>query len=499
MSGNFIQMLKHSSIYGVFNILSRVIGFLMIPVYTRFLSPSDYGTIELLDLTGYIAAMFIGLSLSSAITRFYYEYAEEGQRKLMASTSLLFVGAVAMAVCLALIPAGGLFARSLFGAAGNPVYFRIIFATLFFQALIEECLVLLQVRQQSLVYAVFSTLRLLLGLSLNILFVVHFKMGVYGILYSGLITSSLAGIYIYSKTLVGFGIGFSTAELGKLMKFGLPLFLAGFGPFILTFSDRYFLNHYAPLSEVGIYALAYKISMLISVLVTNPFITTWGPKRFEIAKKPDAKEFIARVFTYYCLVIFIFALGLSMMAGEILQIVAGPSFRSAARFIPILAVGYIFAGCYYHFNYGIFLMKKTFYATWIWAGGAVVNIILNYFLIRAYHGMGATLATSISFLFISVVTFTVSQRLYPIPFEFGRIAKLALAILPVYLAARLLPALHPVAAIAIKTGLLAMYPALLYATGFFRKDEIAGMALLLSKARDFRTLAAARFRAGAGK
>ena len=339
MPGNFIQMLKHSSLYGVCNILSRVIGFLMIPVYTRFLSPADYGTIELLDLTNYIAAMFIGLSLSAAITRFYYEYEDEDGRNLAASTSLLFVGGVALAVSLALIPASGLFSRSLFGAAGHPAYFRIVFATLFFQALIEDCLVLMQVRQQSLAYAIFTITRLLMGLSLNVLFVVHYRMGVTGMLYSGLISSSIAGIYIYGKTLAGSGLRFSGAELRKLMHFGLPLFLAGFGPFILTFSDRYFLNHYASVAQVGIYALAYKISMLISVLVTNPFITTWGPKRFEIAKQPDAKELIGRVFIFFCLAVFTFALGLAVLAPEILQIAAGPSFQEAARFIPVLAAG----------------------------------------------------------------------------------------------------------------------------------------------------------------
>jgi O-antigen/teichoic acid export membrane protein len=159
----------------------------------------------------------------------------------------------------------------------------------------------------------------------------------------------------------------------------------------------------------------------------------------------------------------------------------------------------VFAGWYYHFNYGIFLTKKTIYATWIWAGGAMVNLALNYFLIKAFHGLGASMATSLSFMVISAVTFVISQRLYPIPFEFGRVGKLALAAVPVYLGARLVPAMTPFAAIPIKLAVLSVYPVLLYVTGFFRKEELDGMAAILAKARDIPATAIAKLRAGEGK
>jgi O-antigen/teichoic acid export membrane protein len=481
-------MLKHSSIYGVFNILSRVIGFLMIPVYTRFLTPSDYGTIELLDLTGYVVSMFIGLSFSNSITRFYYELTEEKERNLMVSTSLLFVGISGLLVCTALFAASTTFTKALFGASGDPGYFRIMFVTLVFQVLIEECVVLMQVRQQAFTYAVFATARLIIGLTLNILFVVHFRMGVYGILYSGLATSVLTGVFIYIKTLAGTGLGFSKLEINRLLKFGLPMFLAGFGPFILTFSDRYFLNHYAPLADVGIYALAYKISMLISVLVTNPFQLTWAARRFQFAKRDDAKLIMSRVFSYFCAIIFFVAMGLAITAPDILRIIVGREFWGAARYIPLLTASYVLFAFYYHFNYGIFLVKKPIYATWIWAAGGAVNLVCNYFLIKAFHGMGAAIATIISYAFISGLTLVVSQKFYFIPFEIGRLLKLVVAMVPVCVAAHFLPAMNPYVAIVAKTCLLGLFPACLYLMRFLHPDERKGIAGLLSASGGLRGL-----------
>ncbi len=489
-------MLKHSSIYGVFNILSRAIGFVMIPVYTRFLTPSDYGTIELLDLTGNLVSMFIGLSFSNSITRFYYELNEDKERNLMVSTSLLFVGGAGLVICLGLMSASAPFSRSLFGPSGDPGYFRIMFTTLIFQVLIEECMVLLQVRQQSMTYAVFSTVRLLMGLSLNILFVVKFRMGVYGILYSGLATSVLTGLYIYIKTLWDSGLGFSRLELNRLLKFGIPMFLAGFGPFILAFSNRYFLNHFAPLSDVGIYALAFKFSSLISVLVTNPFQLTWAAKRFQYAKRDDAKIIMSRVFTYFCASTFLVATGLIITAPDVLKIIVGEEFQGAARYIPLLAISYAIGAWYYHFNYGIFLVKKPIYATWIWAAGAAVNLVCNYFLISRFHGMGAAFATLVSFGFISALTLYISQKFFYIPFEIGRLFKIAAALAPIYVIAYFMPAFDPIASIAAKSLLLVLYPAGLYLLRFLHEDESRGLAAFLADSGNLRKKLFAKFTGG---
>ena len=126
-------------------------------------------------------------------------------------------------------------------------------------------------------------------------------------------------------------------------------------------------------------------------------------------------------------------------------------------------------------------MKKTLYATWIWAAGAAVNLVLNYFLIKAYQGMGAALATALSFFFISAATLAVSHRLYPIRFEFGRAGRLILLAIPIYTASRFLPAMHPFAAIPAKCLLLCLYPAAIYLTGFFRQEELEGMGALRAK------------------
>ncbi len=485
------QVLKNSSIYGLSNILSRFVGFLMIPVYTRYLSPGDYGTMEMLDLTSYVITMWVGFSVSSAIVRFYYEYGDEAERRTLVSTALLFVAAMSFAAVACLLPFSDRISTLLFGHPANGRYFVLVFCSIFFHLLIEDSLVYFQVRQEALSYVAFNTARLVLGLSLNVVFLVFLRQGVAGILYSGLITSVIVGVAVYGRTLYLTGLGFSGEKLGKLVSFGFPLIFSSFSNFVITFSDRYFLNAYSTLEEVGNYSLGYKMSMLISVLITNPFITTWAAKRFEIAGRPDADAVCARVFDYFAVVILFSALALSAFARDILDVVATPAFLAAAGFVPLVALGYVLSGFYYHFNYGILLHKRTRIIAAIMASGAAVNVVLNYLLIPRLHGMGAALATTLSYFYIAAVTYAVAQRLHPLSFRTGQVGLLLLLAAALYGASTLVPPGSPALAIPIKAALVAVFPAVILVSGFFTAEERRAGKAFFSKMRGYFGRAAA--------
>lgn len=473
MSGVFGQIAKNSSIYGISNILSRFIGFLMIPIYTRYLSPADYGTMEMLDLTAYVVTMWVGFSVSNSIIRFYYDYGSEGERHQLVSTALLFIACTSFAAVCTLMPFSTLISKMLFKHPDNGKYFIIVFGSIFFQLLIENCLVFFQVRQKAIWYAGLSMIRLVIGLSLNIVFVVLLKKGVAGILYSGLLTSAATGTFIFAKTLSMTGISFSTQKLRKLIGYGFPLIFSGFSTFIITFSDRYFLNAYSTLEDVGNYSLGYKMSMLISILITNPFLTAWSAKRFEISKQPGSDEICGRVLTYFCIPLFLAALVLCVFITDILTIVATPAFRAAANFVPLVVLGYMFNGIYYHFNYGILLKRRTRIIATIMATAAVLNLGLNFVLIPKWHGMGAALATTFSYMFIALATYVFSQRIHPIKFELNRVGSLFFLAAGLYGISLFLPTQILALSILEKAVIVSLYPVILYFGGFLREEEMA--------------------------
>lgn len=472
MPGIIGQVARNTSIYGFANIMSRVIGFLMIPVYTRILSPADYGVVEMIDLTGAVVCMWVGFSISNAIVRFYHDYEEEPQRRELVSTALIFVTATSLAASLALLPFSGWFSDLLFGNRERGGLFALLFASLFFQLLVDNCLVYLQVRQQAALYAACSLARLALGLALNIVLVVFMGMGVAGIILSGLVTSAAVGAALAARTFSATGFRFSPGKLRMMIAYGFPLIFSSLSTFVITFSDRYFLNAYSTLSEVGIYSLGYKIAMLVSFLITNPFLTTWSAKRFEIARRPDADWICSRVFTYFSLVIASASLALIAFSRDVLRVMADPAFAAAAGIVPMVVAGYVFNGFYYHFSFGIFLKRRTKVVAAIMASAALLNLLLNHALIPGLHGMGAALATTLTYLYIACTTFLISQRMHPIPYEAGRVGAMLLLAAALSGASLLLRFESIALSAAAAAGLVALFPAILLLSGFFRRDEL---------------------------
>lgn len=382
-----------------------------------------------------------------------------------------------------MVPLSDLLSRLKFENGGYSRYFPIVLSTLCCQLIGDFCMAYLQVRQRSLTYTAFSLVKLSLGLGLNILFVVFLKLGMMGILYSGLVSSAIVGAALSVRTLWEIGIRFSRSQLRTMFIYGYPLILGAFSNFILTFSSRYFLNHFADLRQVGLYSLGYKLSMLLPVLITGPFISIWSSKRYEIAALPEADEIATKVFTYFAFILIFAATALSLLAETGVRLIATPDFYSAATFVPFVAIGYVCNGFFYHFNYGLYIKNKTKRMALIQGSAAGVNLALNWVLIRALHGIGAALASSLSFMYISVVTLIYSSRLYRLPYEFGRLAKMLIAALATFCIGSLVRFDSLPLALVCKLGALSAYPAALYLLGFYAPSELAQARSLVARLR----------------
>lgn len=473
MTSELLKILKHTLIYGAGNILAKMIGFLLIPVYTRYLTPADYGVIEILDLTVTLLSTLIGYSITSSIVRFYYQQKEEADKGRLVSTGLLFVGAAALTVTLGVLPFASAVSRLMFNADGYGHYLSVVLFTLLFQIIGDYCMAYVQVRQESMRYTLYSIAKLCLGLALNILFVVVLRKGALGIVYSNAITAGATAAVMGALTLSRTGLGFSREMLRTMLIYGSPLIFGALSNFVLTFSDRYFLNHYASLHEVGLYALGYKMSMLLPVLITSPFLSIWSAKRYEIAERPDAGTLAARVFTYFAFVAVLAGLSISVFADDILKLVAAEEFHGASRFIPILVAGYVCNAFYYHFNFGIYIKNKTKRIALILLSAAALNTLLNWILIREYAGMGAAVSTALSFLYVTAVSYVVSNRLYKLPYEWGRIVSLVVLAVALFLLSRAVHTGSLFGDLAAKMALVAAFPVALYPMRFYRGLEVS--------------------------
>lgn len=461
----------HTLIYSAGTILGRMAGFLMIPVYTRHLTPKDYGVLDLLEVTVFVLATVLGAGLSGAIVRLYHDCQAETERHAVVSTALTFALPVQLVAFGLLVWIAPDLARLVFGSDVYGPYFRVIFATLCFDLLNEMALANLVAKRLSARYSLVSIARLVLGLGLNVYFVVFRELGVWGVLYGGAIAAGVVSTVMVALTFREVGFALSREKLRALLAFGLPLIPASLALFALNFADRFFLQRWSSLAEVGIYALGYKLGMVTGVLVTGPFLMCWNAYMYEVAEKPDGRALMARVQVYFSLILTWASLAIAVLADVIVRVLSPPPFWGAAAIAPIITLSYVFFGVSYFFRSGIAITKRTEYSAYSVGAVAAVNLGLNALLIPTYGALGAAVATLVSFMLFAVVTWAVSQWLFPIPYEYGRLVKIVGAAVAVWGLSRLL---HPEglrAALLLDVALVLSYPLVLWAVGAFRDDE----------------------------
>ncbi len=475
---------RHSAVYGLGLILQRLTGFVMVPVYTRFLSPADYGIAELLDLSVWLAGALTGLGIPTALIRFHAKTDDAQARREIVSSALVAAIVVnAAAACAALLAAAPL-ARLVLGDASYAPLVRIAFATFALAATVEIPMTLLRARERSALFTKISIARLILSLSLNIVFVVGLKMGVLGIMISGLISTAATGVVLVGLMLRDTGFSPSRARLGAILRFGAPLVGSSLGMFAIHYGDRYFLRWFGGLSDVGVYALAYKFGFGIALLV-QPFEMTWNVRVFSTMASADAARTAGRLLALYAALLAWLVLGLGGLAPEIVRLFAAPAYAAAAAIIPVVALAYLFRHIGEFFR-AVYLVDGN--SKWVGAavtGSAVFGLIAYRILIPPLGTMGAALATLATFIVLCAVMSALGRRSRPIEIEWGALAKATGAAAASYALLRAIGPADDLAAeparLAARIAIVAAYPLVLIAIRFFSAGEVAGARRVIAR------------------
>ena len=472
---------KHFLVYGVGNALSKIAGFLLIPVYTHYLATSEYGTLELLELTTYVAGMFLAVGISESVMRFYYDSPEPEKRHEVVSTALLWIWAISLfGVAWFLLFSPGI-SSLVFNSSDNAGLFRLIFLSMAFSLAGEIPLAFIRAQQKSVLFTTISVSRLIVNVGLNVLFVVGFGWGIRGIILSGLITHGLTSVFLSAYAFRQTGFFFSLAKLRNMIKYGIPYIPGGLGMFIIHFVDRFLLQRFTSLSEVGIYSLGYKFGMILNPLVNDPFFSIWKPKMFELAERDDAKKIYSVMFTYFLFIEVFLALGISILIKDVLVIISSPGYHSAYKVVPLILLSYILWGAYFQVQIGILLKKKTRYIAYVVAVSAAVSLALNFLLIPQIGIWGAALSTLASFGVTTVLTYVISNRIYPVKYQFDRIFKLLALAVVLYLVSLGVNTNSLLSSLIVKSILVLSFPFCLFLLRFYTQPEMGKIKEILSQ------------------
>ncbi len=482
------QLGQHSAIYGLGNIASSIMSFLLVPLYTHSLTPAEFGVYSLLITAYSLLGVVVDFGLTNSLARYYFNEnpditpeALAHDRQTLVSTAVVMSSGLAFITGVALFCLAPWIANDLLNRAEQAPFVRLLAATLVFRGITTAPLIYLRVTERPMVFTILTSGQLLIFLALNIVLLTHFHLGVGGILTSLLISTAfyalglLVSIAPDLKPRVGREIG------RELLVFGLPFLPVLVMMWVIDLSDRYLLERFTTMTEVGIYSLGYKFGQCMTFVVTA-FTLAWAPLRFKMLKLADPQTLYGRIATFYLAGAGCVWLVLALTADGIIAVTSPPEFTKASIFIAPVAMAYLIYGLFVLAVTGLGVAKNATSLPLIAVAAAVLNIGLNIFFIPRFGAIASAYATIAAYIALTLGSLWASHRLYPIHYEYRKMALIFAAMLVLGIGgAQLETWLNwPLwAMIPLKLLIFALYFVAVFASGLLSGDE-AGKVLNLT-------------------
>ncbi len=434
-------LLRHSAVYAVAEQLSRLAGFLLLPLTTGYLSPAEFGLREILAVSLSLLAQIAGLHLGAAVSRFYFERSDPAERRRVVSTAVLAVSLFAAVTALLLAAAAPSLAQLLPGNDAESVtYVRLTVGIFAFQTLRELTNKVLQTEQRSTLFAGLSLSKLLVELAGQIVALAVLGLGLVGVLWAILLSEALFAALGAAIALGRAGLSFRASLFLPMLAYSLPLIPNGALQFGLHSSDRYLVGALAGEDALGLYALGYKLGYIPNYLVLGPFLLIWYPFVFSLGERPLQRETVGRLAHIVLTVLGAVCLGVALFARELTAASTGqPEYLAAEAVIPWVALGYWFWGLFQFLQTGFYVEKQTARLPLLTLAALLVNLYVNGVLIPICGFLGAAISTAITFAVLCAATLPSAQILFPVRYRWNRVlGPMGLAIL-VWLASGALP------------------------------------------------------------
>lgn len=414
----------YAALWAGVTMLGRAISFLLLPVYTRYLKPADYGVIELVNNSLDLISIFAGTRLLGGMFRFYHK-AERNEEKLaVVSTTVAVIFAGYASVGLLTFAVAAPVARL---ALGDPKYASIVRLAVFSlmtQALLLVPLAFLRLRNRFRLVIGAALVKLVVQVTANVVLLSRFGFGTRATFVSTTLANLSVGVVLTAIVWREVGWHVSPRIIRNLYRYGAPLVLSQFATFALAFGDRYFLRRATDLASVGRYALAYQFAFLLAMLAQTPFELVWDPKKFEVAKRPDKDAVFARVFVYVNVTLLTAGVAIALFARVVIHVMTTPGFYAAADFVPVLLTAVVFQ-VWIQQDIGLAVQERTGLiaaANWIAAG---VILVAYAVLVPRYAGWGAAVATVIGYATRWALAYRWSQQLWPVRYTWRPVLRLA--------------------------------------------------------------------------
>ncbi len=474
MSGYLRRLATTGAAYTAASILSKLIAVALLPLYTRHLSTGDYGVAEVMFAAVVTASIVVRLGLLEALLRFYYKEGEDPERVVAGTFAGLFW--LSTAAALAALPLATPLSELLLDEPAAELA-RISIGGLWVLTMMEFLLTLFRVEERARAYFLTTLLNVLATIAVTVVLVVGAGEGARGLLLGSYATGAVFVVGLIALQWRRLSLRPDLPLLRRLFRFGLPTMPAEVSLYALNFVDRLIILRVAGATEVGLYSLGVKFAQAINVLVRG-FQLAWPPLAYAIREDEEARRVYATVVTLFVAGCAFVVTGMWLYSRWIVRALAAPKFFDAYEVIGLIAAAVTLYALYMVMVVILGRTGRTELNLPAAIAALAVNVGLNLALVPPLGIVGAALSLVASYLVVTALMYAFTQRLFPVPYQWGRLARVVAAAAVLVGLGELVMPTSGLAGFLGRGLLWALYPLALWAGGFFTPEERGWIARL---------------------
>lgn len=474
--------IKQSAVYGLSRISIKLVAFVLFPLYSIYFSVEQYGIIVRGEIFWQLLQSFMLYATETAIIRWYLLLEDPEKKKTLVFSVFSFIFILNLIFLILSFYFPGAISELVFSTPGYAEVIKVCLLVGMFETLIGIPLVLLRIKERSVMYVTIVVLETLLSLGLQVYFITSTEYKLIGVFVSKLIASAFVFVLLLPGLIKSFKFKIDFSLLSDVLKFSLPLMAASLVSALFNSQDRFILGYLTDSKEVGLYGLGNNIAGILTFVFISPFALAFPVIFWKKIKDENAQRFYTKSMTYSFLVFVFGALVLSLAAPNFIKIFArNPDYWLAKNIVPFIAFSLVFYGMQVVGLMSFYHDKKTKIVLLILVISSVLNIVFNLFLIPIYGMYGSAISTFASYLISSILIYTFSKKYFFIKWEntklFTALTTGIILVAPFYI----FNISNLLLSIALKCIAIILFPIILYLFRFYEQIEIQSVKQYIRK------------------
>ncbi len=483
--------LKDTLVYGLGNIAVKIVGLILIPLYTNpeYFSIEDFGVLGILEISGLVLTAALASALPQSFIRWFWDKEYKDNQKGIFFMTLTTQIIVSLIFCVLLISVSDKLSLLIFSKIDWARVIILVIVSSAIQSVNNIINTLMRLQSKSLLFTITNLVKLISVLSLTIYFILSREMGLEGIYLAQIIGNSFAVIILLGYTIKNSRVYFDKEVFKSMNVYGFPLYLANLSAVLLTVVDRFSLNSMAVLKSVALYTLAFKITSVLKLVIVDSIKMALGPMLLKQMDSPDVKRFYSKALLYSSYVLMISIIGISLFSYEIIKLISNSKeYWEAVIIVPVLSLSVLFVNMKDVTIYGLHIAKKTRIIGFIVVFSTIMSIVFNILFIPLWGITGAAIATLLSQIIYWYACYYYSQKAFYVNYEINKIIIIVIIGGLISFSCLFLNDMNLLPRLLIKTMALVSFPFILFLFNFYEPIELQAIKGFIRKWRSLKDL-----------